>query len=260
MVDTHATSVMTLDALHAPIPQQDVDLAAWCNAAFAEANVLFFRSRLEVPRGVEVDRLWHSCGGAGGANPFTNRIIIDPTAHSSLRDLCSTLLHEMIHMEIQVADGQEEHGKHFIERCLQLNEEVQQQVQGSSEDEVCGANCRLGEFDAAVDGAVLDAAGVEMEVVTTFLTASHSNPELTGDSQRWDTGLLVQDLRTAGASNRAIARVLASCSAAACRRALEAPGGYHSWQLRSQTVARFFASRMARDYQLFADYESLWQI
>jgi len=251
--------VMTLDALHAPIPQQDVDLAAWCNAAFAEANVLFFRSRLEVPRGVEVDHCWHSCGGAGGANPLANRIIIDPTAHSSLRDLCSTLLHEMIHLEIQEADGHEEHGKHFIECCLELNEEVQQ-LQKTGRAVTYGANCRLGEFDVAVDRDLLEAAGVEKDALTTFLKAALSNPEPTGGNQQWNTGLLVQDLRTAGASDLSIATVLASCSAAACRRALEAPGGYSSWQLRSQTIARYFASRMARDYQVFADYESLWQI
>lgn len=260
VADMRATSVLTLEKLHAPIPVQDVDLVAWCNAAFAEANVLFFRGSLVLPKGVEVDRSWHLRGGAGGANPSANRIIIDPTSHNSLRDLCSTLLHEMIHIEIEGADGQIEHGKHFIERCLELNEEVQQQVQGSGTAVTCGANCRLGEFDAAVDRAVLEDAGVEREALTAFLTASHSNPEPTGDSQQWDTGLLVQDLRTAGSSDFAIATVLASCSASACRRALEAPGGYSTWQLRSQTIARYFASRVARDYQFFADYESLWQV
>jgi len=260
VADTHAISVLTLDQIHAPIPLQDVDLAAWCNAAFAEANMLFFQNRLEVSKGVEVDHSWHSRGGAGGANPSAHRIIIDPTVHSSLRDLCSTLLHEMIHIEIQGADGHEEHGKHFIERCLELNEEVQQQVEGNGRTMTCGANCRLGEFDAAVDQALLEAAGLEREALTAFLTVSCSDPESAGDSPQWDAGLLVQDLRTAGASDFVIAKVLASCSAAACRRALEAPGGYSSWQLRSQTIARYCASRMARDYQFYADYESLWQI
>ena len=62
-------------------------------------------------------------GGAGGAHPDKRKLFWDPSVHMCYRDLCATLLHEMLHLQIGDADD-EEHGPLYLQACLNLNERI----------------------------------------------------------------------------------------------------------------------------------------
>lgn len=243
-------------------------MAEWAAELFAEANAAFFGARLG-DADVQVDNSWHLRGGAGGAHPGSGRIVLDPSMHTSMRDLGSTLLHEMLHLELGSADGTEEHGEHFLTRCLEINEQMAGAAQAAPRP--CGLCCRLGEFDTAVDQVLLAAAGVGTQAGEAFarpaVEAADATPlQCGGESAHhrpdgsFGRGLLLGDLLAAGAPPAAAARLPALCAASACRRALEAPCGYLSWQMRSRTLARHFAVRAGRDYQFFTDYAALWKL
>eukprot|EP00927_Polykrikos_kofoidii_P050248 TRINITY_DN44169_c0_g1_i1.p1 TRINITY_DN44169_c0_g1~~TRINITY_DN44169_c0_g1_i1.p1 ORF type:complete len:371 (+),score=28.47 TRINITY_DN44169_c0_g1_i1:72-1184(+) len=264
-----------LSQLHVPVVQST--LANWVGRAFDDANAWLFGGRLHLSTGIVLDSQWHTRGGAGGAQcdavvVGSGRIVLDPSRHSSLRELCSTLLHEMVHLDVGDADGPNEHGEAFLEGCHNLNNRIASATTIDVSDSVSSGNgshqhvgsfCRLGEMDLIVDGQLLRAARVHDVAAARFLR----RPETHGGCKtrcggalcsRWDEGLLVGDLRASGADDGSIQRVLSLCLSAAVRRARAASGGFFAWDVRSRTLARHFATRHGRDYCIVEGCDALW--
>ena len=239
-------SALSFEALHRRL---DLGISSWLQKAFREAKQRFFEKSFEKSfekTKILVDETWHLRGGAGGAHPSSQRIVVDPSVHLCYRDLAGTLLHEMLHL--QLADLEEEHSGGFVQGCLDLNRKI------LASDSACF--CRLGEFDTALDPLLLARVGLPPELCEAFPIQHNS----------WDAGLLAGDLvamcRQAGISkDDAIGFVrTVQCESiiGSCKRALKL--NYNSWALKSRTMARFAASHVARDYQIFSDYEALWSL
>ena len=252
--------VLSIDLLHRPLDENSTDLRAWCRDVFDVANKEFFDERLEEAV-LTVDESWHERGGAGGAHPSTNRIVLDPSVHTCYTDLCGTLLHEMLHLQLGSIESEEEHGPMFLRACLKLNDDLLKS----------GRNCfcRLGEFDAVLDKSLLLEAGVPETWCASLL----------GGIQRrevWDSGLLAGDLielsqkmddqelsndeklQQAKQAKLLAARIRCMSIINACKIALKL--GYTTWSVKSRTIARHFASATGRDYVCFSDYKSLWSL
>lgn len=252
-----------MEALQRPVPRgggaEWEDVERWAIMAYATANQALFQGRLSSGR-VLIDPTWHARGGAGGARPSDNTVVLDPSVHSSLLELCGTLLHEMVHLAVGNIDGDEEHGQHFIQTCLAVNEaawELASLDVREGKATCWGAFCRLGRFDLLVDRSMLTDAGIDPQVANCFAQGAWSRED-------WDHGLLIGDLHAAASSCGMgfppvlASRLLSLCVSAACRRALQG-GSTLMLETRSRTMASHFASRRARDYTLFSDLETLWR-
>lgn len=243
----------SMDALHTPLQETPSEsasesLLAWLQQAFDVANHAFFNGELQGVQ-IEIDNSWHLRGGAGGAHPGKQCIVLDPSVHLCYRDLCATLLHEMLHLQVGDAD-REEHGPVFLQACMELNTTLMESG--------AACFCRLGEFDTALDQSLLAKAGTPVDVRDALL---HGRPS---SSDSWDSKLLVGDLcffcDEAGLpEEKALelaARIQCLAVVTSCKIALQK--GYVTWSLRSRTMARHCASNVGRDYQSFPDYAALW--
>ena len=251
-----SASFFSMDILHRPLEpgpkESDVSLSDWSFQAFDIANQEFFSGELEPVR-IELDSTWHLRGGAGGAHPGKGKIVLDPSVHISYRDLCATLLHEMLHLQIGDADN-EEHGPLYLQACLNLNERIM--ASGTA------CFCRLGEFDTPLDNALLTKVGAPDEIFDALQQDFHKN----APCPAWDSGLLVADLcevcHGVGMDQRTCHRLAAriQCMAiiTSCKVALKK--GYVTWSLKSRTMAQYCASKVGRDYQSFSDYSALWSL
>eukprot|EP00438_Fugacium_kawagutii_P012558 Skav207355 [mRNA] locus=scaffold426:176282:177292:- [translate_table: standard] len=243
--------------LHRPLQPSDAEnaeesLRNWLLQAFDVANEAFFGGDLSPGVHIELDRTWHLRGGAGGAHPGRQKIVLDPSVHSSYRDISATLLHEMLHLHVQ--DAGEEHGPVFLQACLDLNEKIMLSNAATF--------CRLGEFDTALDRSLIKEVGASEDIFDALLQLNASSA--------WDSGLLVGDLQEAcrrvgmpkHEAFRTAARLGSKMQSLAvinsCRIALEK--GYSTWSIRSRTMAQYCAQRTCRDYQSFADYRALWSL
>ncbi len=246
----------SMDALHRPLQEAPSEsasesLLAWLQQAFDVANHAFFNGELKGVR-VEIDNTWHLRGGAGGAHPGRQCIVLDPSVHLCYRDLCATLLHEMVHLQVGDADS-EEHGPMFLQACMELNTTLMESG--------AACFCRLGEFDTALDQSLLAQAGTPVDVRDALLHGRQSS-----DWDSWDSKLLVGDLcfffDEAGLpEEKALelaARIQCLAVVTSCKIALQK--GYTMWSLRSRTMARHCASNVGRDYQSFPDYAALWSL
>eukprot|EP00434_Breviolum_minutum_P026384 symbB.v1.2.023326.t2/scaffold2128.1/size88402/4 len=231
-----------------PSESASESLLAWLQQAFDVANHAFFNGELQGVQ-IEIDNSWHLRGGAGGAHPGKQCIVLDPSVHLCYRDLCATLLHEMLHLQVGDAD-REEHGPVFLQACMELNTTLMESG--------AACFCRLGEFDTALDQSLLAKAGTPVDVRDALL---HGRPS---SSDSWDSKLLVGDLcffcDEAGLpEEKALelaARIQCLAVVTSCKIALQK--GYVTWSLRSRTMARHCASNVGRDYQSFPDYAALW--
>eukprot|EP00435_Cladocopium_sp_Y103_P060505 s819_g22.t1 len=251
-----AASFFSMDILHRPLeprPRElDVSLSDWMLQAFDVANQEFFSGELE-PVHIELDSAWHLRGGAGGAHPGERKIVLDPSVHVCYRDLCATLLHEMLHLQVGDAD-EEEHGPLFLQACLDLNERIM------SSRMACF--CRLGEFDTPLDHALLAEAGATDTMCDALLQDLQENVPSTA----WDSGLLVGDLcevchgvgMDQKTCQRLAARIQCMAISTSCKVALKK--GYVTWSLKSRTMAQYCARKVGRDYQSFSDYSALWSL
>ena len=250
-----AASFFSMDVLHRPLgcqpqgPQGSLSkLKHWVLEAFDVANQEFFNGELENSV-IEMDSTWHLQGGAGGSHPGTHRIVLDPSVHICYRDLSATLLHEMLHLHVEDADG-EEHGPLFLQACLELNEKIM--ASGAA------CFCRLGEFDTPLDQSLLAEEGVSADACDALLSPRDASPS---PSLPWDSGLLVGDLCQCMSKQEAqqlAARIQCKAIITSCNMALRK--GYVTWSLRSRTMAQYCACKVARDYQSFSDYCALWSL
>ncbi|CAK0904555.1 unnamed protein product, partial [Prorocentrum cordatum] len=209
----------------------------WASAAFAAANALFFGGRLAASGGVRLDPTWHRVrGGAGGSHPGEQIIVLDPSVHTSLRALCGTLLHEMVHLEVSPSGGgPEEHGREFVSRCLDVNAAVHRANEGGLG---LGCACRLGELDLSLDRALLRACGAPADCLEDEDPLRIDDEEAAGQAgspAAWGSGLLVGDLRAAGLEDGVCASVLSGAAVATCERALGTPGGFEAWDISEAT-------------------------
>ncbi|CAJ1335518.1 unnamed protein product [Effrenium voratum] len=194
-------------ALHQPLGDPS-DVQEWLPRAFEAANGTFFHGKLQV-ESIRVDPSWHLRGGAGGTHTASKCIVLDPSVHGSYRDLCGTLFHEMLHLQIKDAD-ECEHGPIFLRSCLDLNEAIR------STGLACF--CRLGEFDTALDRKLFEEAGLPAFLCDGLASSgSHS----------WDAGLLAGDLREASGN----------ADADGSKQALQV--GFPSWAMRSRTMSQY---------------------
>ena len=251
-----AASFFSMDILHRPLEpgpkESDVSLSDWILQAFAIANQEFFSGELE-PVQIELDSTWHLRGGAGGSHPGKRKIVLDPSVHVCYRDLCATLLHEMLHLQIGDADD-EEHGPLYLEACLNLNERIM------ASRTACF--CRLGEFDTPLDHALLAEVGAPDEMIDALQQDFQEDVP----SKAWDSGLLVGDLckvchrvgMDQETCQRLAARIQCMAIITSCKVALKK--GYVTWSLKSRTMAQYCARKVGRDYQSFSDYSALWSL
>ena len=253
--------------LHQPLEDDEPEnLSAWLRGAFEDVNVRFFEGALDadIANRIELDKSWHLRGGAGGAHPGSNRIVLDPGVHFTRRDLCGTMIHEMLHLYIGDDEGSEEHSQNFVRRCLQINLAILESG--------LPCFCRLGEYDTALDRDLLaeafDAMS-EADLHSIYCCLSNMSNEATG----WDANLLVADFRRclhclpvhtheaqAGAqeADRVVGRLQCLATARSCRLALRS--GYDTWHVKSRTTARYGAAKTGRDYQLFSAYSQAWSL
>ncbi|CAK0904556.1 unnamed protein product, partial [Prorocentrum cordatum] len=232
-----AAPVLSVDHLHRPVPQDARQVLEWASAAFAAANALFFGGRLAASGGVRLDPTWHRVrGGAGGSHPGEQIIVLDPSVHTSLRALCGTLLHEMVHLEVSPSGGgPEEHGREFVSRCLDVNAAVHRANEGGLG---LGCACRLGELDLSLDRALLRACGAPADCLEDEDPLRIDDEEAAGQAgspAAWGSGLLVGDLRAAGLEDGVCASVLSGAAVATCERALGTPGGFEAWDISEAT-------------------------
>lgn len=256
MQSSDATSFFSMDILHRPLEpgpkEPNVSLSDWILQAFDMANQEFFSGELE-PVQIELDSTWHLRGGAGGAHPDKRKIVLDPSVHMCYRDLCATLLHEMLHLQIGDADD-EEHGPLYLQACLNLNERIM------ASRTACF--CRLGEFDTPLDHALLAKVGAPDEMFDALQQDFQKNVPCTA----WDSGLLVGDFcevchgvgMDQGTCQRLAARIQCMAIITSCKVALKK--GYVTWSLKSRTMAQYCARKVGRDYQSFSDYSALWSL
>lgn len=245
---------LSMSTLHQPLDANHEDLLEWLVRAFDEANVEFFGGALEAK--VHLDETWHHRGGAGGAHPSTKRIVLDPLVHFTRRDLCATMLHEMLHLRIGAAGidaDAEEHSDEFVLQCLKLNLDI------LASGLPCF--CRLGEHDTALDQEVLAQAVNDELSEADLLSLCRCLSKTSQGVSCWDTDLLVGDLRRCLQTDEAdkiAGRLQNLATARSCRLALRS--GYDSWCIRSRTMSRYCATKRGRDYQLFSAYAEAWSL
>eukprot|EP00439_Symbiodinium_sp_Y106_P043281 s5283_g5.t1 len=247
---------LSMAVLHQPLDaKHSEDLLGWLARAFDEANVEFFGGSLAAK--VRLDETWHLRRfGAGGAHPSTKRIVLDPLVHFTRRDLCATMLHEMLHLRIGAAgidSDAEEHSDEFVLQCLKLNLDI------LASGLPC--YCRLGEHDTALDQEVLAQAVDDELSEADLLSLSRCLSKTSQGVSCWDTDLLVGDLRRClqtDVADKIAGRLQNLATARSCRLALRS--GYDSWCIKSRTMSRYCATKKGRDYQLFSAYAEAWSL